>query len=83
MHPQVATRDEGTQIDPKWLVAAMAERDVSSAALARRLEVDDTTIYRWRKGDSPITRLAWLGVLHALDLPAAWEPSPSKKPRKS
>jgi hypothetical protein len=80
MNPDVATREGGTRIDPAWLIAAMDERGSSSAALARKLEVDGTTVYRWRQGDSPITKVTWLAVLHALDLAATWEPT--KKIRK-
>lgn len=60
-------------MDPADLVAAMDARGTSSAALARQLEVDDTTIYRWRKGESPITQVIWFAVLHALDLPRDWK----------
>lgn len=81
MHAPVATREDGTRINPEWLVEAMREGgDISSAALARKLEVDDTTVYRWRKGGAPITMLSWRAVLHALNLPEGWEPK-KRKPR--
>lgn len=80
----VASRQDGTRIDPAWLIAAMEECEVGSAALARRLEVDDTTVYRWRKDPerSPITRLIWLAVLGALGLPTDWQPKRVKRPRR-
>jgi hypothetical protein len=85
MHTAVATREDATVIDPAWLIAAMDEQGSGSAALARKLEVDNTTVFRWRKGDSPITRVTWLAALHALGLPADWEPGAAKakkaKPR--
>lgn len=71
----VATRrEDGTVIDPDWLVAAIEATGTTSAALARRLEVDGTTLYRWRKHQAPITRVIWLAITQALGLPADWKP---------
>lgn len=76
MTTDVATRAEDRPpISAEWLAAAKAARGTSWAVLARRLEVDESTVYRWRTGDSPITRVIWLSVLHALDLPASWKPN--------
>lgn len=52
----------------------MEAANVSSAALARRLDVDDTTVYRWRKGMVQINRMPWLAITQALGLPADWMP---------
>lgn len=62
-------------VDPAWLVAAQELQDVSSAALARALEVDSGTIYKWRTGRSPINRVTWLAILTALQLPTDWKPA--------
>lgn len=71
----VATRrEDGTTIDPAWLQAAIDHVGTNSSALARRLEVDGTTVYRWRKGQAPITKVLWLAITQALGLPADWEP---------
>lgn len=71
----VATRrEDGTLIDPAWLAGALDACGTTSAALARKLEVDGTTLYRWRKGQAPITRVIWLAITQALGLPASWEP---------
>lgn len=64
-------------IDPTWLVAAQEAQDVSSAALARALEVDSGTVYKWRTGRSPINRVTWLAILTALQLPTDWKPPTS------
>lgn len=85
MQLAVATREDAKTVDPADLVAAMDARTKTSAALARALEVDDTTVYRWRKGESPITQVIWLAVLHALDLPRGWkagDPVPAKPKAK-
>lgn len=75
----VASRDDATKIEGWWLKEAMAEADVSSAALARRLEVDGTTIYRWRESSvdgegGGISKLNWYACLMALGLAQGWKP---------
>jgi hypothetical protein len=75
MTSAVATRrEDGTLIDPAWLTAAIDHSSTTSAALARRLEVDGTTLYRWRKGQAPITKVIWLAITQALGLPIDWTP---------
>jgi hypothetical protein len=75
MTSAVATRrEDGTVIDPDWLVAALKATGVKSAQLARRLEVDGTTVYRWRKAEAPITMVVWWAITHALGLPSTWKP---------
>lgn len=71
MHTEMA-RDDRDTVDVRHLIAAMEACGVSSAALARRLDVDDTSVYRWRKGQVPLTRLLWFAITHALGLPSTW-----------
>lgn len=68
----MAARDDRDTVDVRHLIAAMDALDISSAALARRLDVDDTSVYRWRKGQVPLTRLLWFAITHALELPSTW-----------
>lgn len=51
---------------PDQLKAAMTELGLSTAALARLLEVDQTTIWRWRTGKSPMPKMAELLIRAAL-----------------
>ena len=82
MTAAVATRrEDGTVIEPEWLVAAIEASGTTSAALARKLEVDGTTLYRWRKRQAPITRIIWLAITQALGLPADWEPGSPVPPK--
>jgi hypothetical protein len=87
----VATRrDDRAEIPGDRLKAAMDTVAVSSAALARVLDVDKTTVYRWREGvfDKKrqrhvwlITPLIWRACMSALGLPADWEPGDPVPPR--
>lgn len=52
------------------LMSAMS--DITIRALADRLGVEQRTVARWRAGH--MDRLTWLGILHALGLPATWAP---------
>lgn len=67
-------RPDRTEVSGAWLAAALDATGVSAAELSRRLELDDSTIYRWKTGRTPMQRVYWLAATQALDLPADWEP---------
>lgn len=68
------------QVDGENLRALMAAlSDVTIRSLADHLGVEQRTVARWRAGK--MDRLTWLGILHALDLPADWEPGAPVPPR--
>lgn len=56
----------------KLRVLMVSLEDITIRALADHLGVEQRTVSRWRAGK--MDRLTWLGLLHALDLPADWEP---------
>lgn len=68
----------------------MDATQTSSASLARVLDVDKTTIYRWREGvfDKKkkkqvwlITPVVWRACMSAMGLPANWTPEdPAARP---
>lgn len=68
------------QVDGENLKALMAAmNDVTIRSLADHLGVEQRTVARWRAGK--MDRLTWLGLLHALDLPAGWSPGDPVPPR--
>lgn len=79
----VATRREDrVDIPGTSLKAAMEAVGMSSASLARVLDVDKTTVYRWREGVTDaktkkhtwlITPVVWRACMSALGLPHDWK----------
>lgn len=37
------------------------------------MELDDSTIYRWKTGRAAMQRVYWLAATQALGLPATWQ----------
>lgn len=77
MHDAVAAPrdDQDKRYAPAaWVLAARTARGLTQDALSRRLDVASMTISKRERGAIKVPWENWLGMLHALDLPAAWEP---------
>jgi hypothetical protein len=77
MHDLVAApRDEQDKryAPASWVLAAREARGLTQDAMSRRLDVASMTISKRERGVIKVPWENWLGMLHALDLPAGWEP---------
>ena len=82
--PAVPPVPKDTRIPARWLDAAFAARPDSTATdVAAALDVDVTTISRWRRGQLPLGRGRWVSVLAVLGLPLDWRPTAGWKPSTS
>ena len=59
---------------------ALASTRTTQAELARRLDVDVSTVAKWVGETNPVTPLAWAAVTHVLGLPLDWRPSDVPQP---
>lgn len=57
-----------------WVRAARKAVGKSQADLVEVTGSHRTTVYRWERVDSSVDLVTWLGILHALGLPADWQP---------
>lgn len=77
MHDLVAApRDDQDRrfAPPGWVAAARETRGLTQDALARRLDISPMTISKRERGVIKVPWENWLGMLHVLGLPLAWEP---------
>jgi DNA-binding transcriptional regulator YiaG len=71
--------DPEETVPAEWLRSALDTTGVSQIRLAKRLDMDASTISNWKRGKTPLSRSRWLAVKTALGLPSDWTPS-TKKP---
>lgn len=66
--------------EPDRVRAARLAKGITQAELAQILDVTVMTVSRRETGTSPTTWEIWLGITHALGLPADWAPGDSTGP---
>jgi transcriptional regulator with XRE-family HTH domain len=72
MHPGVS---HGEETRPGWWVrAARKSAGKTREELEQLTDVHRTTVYKWEHPKRTVPWVTWLGILHALGLPADWRP---------
>lgn len=72
MHVDVAKERETRP--GSWVKAARKAVGRSQSDLVDLTGSHRTTVYRWERDDGEVDLVTWLGILHALGLPATWKP---------